>query len=631
MCGIAGWYRRRARPVSDKLLKQQCARIVHRGPDDEGIFTDGDFGFGMRRLAIIDIEGGHQPMQSDDGRFVIVFNGEIYNHLDLRRELGPAVKFHSHSDTETILQAYIAWGDRTWERLGGMFAVAIWDRRERMLTLARDRSGMKPLYYSLQDGGLAFASEVQALQVLPGFEFPTDPVSADQFFRFGYMLPGRSIYATVATLDPGHVLKLRESGDPEISAYWHPRFVEAAHQPEQQWIEDLRSRWIETARSHLLADVEVGAFLSGGIDSSAVVAAMTEVMDRPVRTFAIGFPDKRFDESQHAEQVAAHLGCRHTTHIVDLERAIDILPQVQNCYGEPFADPAAIPTWYMSQLAAREVKVVLSGDGGDEIFFGYRRHINLRRLGRIPRPVRSLGRALTSLPPPPGQKLRFKFQRLQKSLRTDTLSNGFERFFSKAQALSPALLDRIYDPEFRATAAAHSTPAELAARYSSRDELRNLDTLQQFALAEFEINLPQQMLTKVDRASMAHSLEVRTPMLGPDFVDWAFTVPTDMKIRGRTGKYLLRKAIEPWVPQAIVDRPKQGFNLPLASWFAGDFSGFALDVWHGSGAAEEGFLVPAEVERVFAEHRTGRADHSRFLYSLAMYGLWRAGTRNQRG
>jgi asparagine synthase (glutamine-hydrolysing) len=576
----------------------------------------------MRRLSIIDIAGGHQPMESPDGRYAIVFNGEIYNHRELRK--GLAFPFRSHSDTETILAGYCAWGDGVWARLEGMFAVAIWDRETRTLTLARDRTGMKPLYYSEQDGGLAFASEVQALLNIPGFRFELDPVSADQFFRFGYVLPGRSIYAGVKTLEPGHFLKIASSGPAAVSSYWTPKFSHS-EAGEQEIVETLRAKWLGVVEAHLLADVEVGAFLSGGIDSSAVVAAMARVMDRPVRTFTIGFPDKRYDESAHAEQVANYLGCNQSTHIVDVKKAMDVLPEVQRCYGEPFADPAAIPTWYLSQFAAREVKVVLSGDGGDELFFGYRRHITEHRLGAIPKPLKRAAAQLLRLPPLPSRKLNYKIQRFQNALRTDAYSNGFERFFSKKQVLSPELLARAYDPEF---AKVTNGPAALSAHYFG-DEAACLSDLEQFALAELTISLPQQMLTKVDRASMAHSLEVRVPMLGPSFVHWALTIPAAMKIRGNTGKYVLRKAVEPWLPMNIVDRPKQGFVLPLAAWFAGDFGSYAHEVWHGSGAADEGLLARPVVDEIFAEHRSGRRDHSKFLYSLVMYGLWRASARQQ--
>lgn len=629
MCGIAGWYRRDGRPVPASVLEEQCRRIFHRGPDDQGILSDGDFGFGMRRLSIIDLAGGHQPIESADGRFVIVFNGEIYNHPQLRRELGSSYEFHTRSDTETILGGFAVWGDGVWERLEGMFAVAIWDRRERTLTLARDRSGMKPLYYSEQDGGLAFASEVQALLNVPGFDFPIDPLSADQFFRFGYTLPGRSIYAGVSTLDPGHFLKLAAAGEAEAQAFWTPKFVKSERRSEREYVAELRSRWIDAVSSHLLADVEVGAFLSGGIDSSAVVAAMTQVMDRPVRTFTIGFPDKRYDESPHAEQVARHFGCKHTTHMVDLKRAIDILPEVQKCYGEPFADPAAIPTWYMSQLAAQEVKAVLSGDGGDEIFFGYRRQITEHRLGAIPKPVKAVASYALRIPPLPFRTLNYKVQSVQKALRSNALANGFERFFAKKQVLSPALVERAYDAGFAAAVSSQATPADLTRRYFSRGDISNLSDIEQFSLAEFEVSLPQQMLTKADRASMAHSLEVRMPMLGPSFVDWAFTIPTELKIRGNTGKYILRKAVEAWLPDEIVKRPKQGFTLPLAAWFVGDFGSFAHEAWHSSGAADDGFLQRPVVDEIFAEHRSGRRNHSRFLYSLAMYALWRSGARAQ--
>jgi asparagine synthase (glutamine-hydrolysing) len=630
MCGIAGWYRRAGKPVQSPVIEGQCAALRHRGPDDRGLLLDGDFGFGMQRLSIIDPKGGHQPIDSADGRFAIIFNGEIYNHRELRLELGPGVRFRTQSDTETIVAGYARWGSELWPRLNGMFAVAIWDRRERRLTLARDRAGIKPLYLTEQQGGLAFGSEIAALLCLPDHVFDEDMISTDQFFSFGHALPGRSIYRQIRTLSPGTFMTIGPDGGAAVERYWTPTYGKAVPQSESAWVEQLRAKWLKTVREHMLADVEIGAFLSGGIDSSAVVAAMSQLSDRPVRTFSIGFPDPRLNEAPYAEAVARHLGCNHTTWMVDLKRSVDLLPEVQRCYGEPFADPAAIPTYYMSELAARELKVVLSGDGGDEIFFGYRRHLTEQRLGRRPWLAEAANRLTRGIPPTPSRRLNKQIQRWQKALDVHALPDGAQRYFAKRQVISASVLSRMYDPAFIEAIGGIRTPGDLRRTYFADETMQPLSGIQQFALAEFMIGLPSMMLKKVDRASMAHSLEVRTPMLGHDLVEWAFNLPTDMKIRGNVGKYVLRRAVEPWLPRHIASRRKQGFVLPLSAWLAGDFGSFTQEVWNESGAARDGIFSHIALEKLFDEHRNGLRDHSRFLYSLAVYGLWRLSEKERR-
>jgi asparagine synthase (glutamine-hydrolysing) len=625
MCGIAGWYSRGRSGVTRAVISAQCNTIIHRGPDDWGVLVDGDFGFGMRRLSIIDVEGGHQPMETADGRFSIIFNGEIYNHLKLREELlrrGHA--FRTRSDTETILVAYQEWGEETWHRLDGMFAVAIWDRRERSLTLARDHVGIKPLYYTMQNGGLAFGSELKALMPLPGHRFDVDPRAVHDLFTFGHIRTDRSIYAQVRTLTPGHSLTIRAGGDAQIREFWRPVYVHASPRGEKEWIEGFREKWMETVRSHLLADVEVGAFLSGGIDSSAIVAMMSRITGEPIKTFTIGFPIERYNEAPFAEAVARHLGCDHTTRVIDLGRARDLLPQLQRGYDEPFADPSAVPTWYLSQLAREHVKVVLSGDGGDELFMGYKRHLTARTIGSIPQWLRQpFETTVCSLPSTPFRAWNRKVQRWQKTAAAAHLPDGASRFFAQTQITSTALRKRVFSEDM----IRDFEPADLAERL--RDEYFpdpgnsiSPNELEQFAYADLTLNLPCAMLTKVDRASMAHSLEVRVPFLSPSLVDWAMGVPAGMKIRGKTGKYLLRRAIEPWMPEGIVDRRKQGFQIPLAEWFDGDFGSFAHELWRDSGAGELGLLRPGEVGAVFDEHSTGKRDHGRFLYALAQFSLW---------
>lgn len=628
MCGIVGWYRRGGRDVTPDALTAQNDTIIHRGPDDHGLLVDGDFGMAMRRLSIIDLAGGHQPIESADGRHAIVFNGEIYNHLDLRRSLeAEGHRFATHSDTETILVAWRAWGDAAWARLEGMFAVAIWDRAARRLTLARDPIGIKPLYLTQQAGGLAFASELAGLEVLPDHRFDVSARAIHDVFSFGHIRTPRAIYEQVRSLRPGHVLSIGPEGEPVETAFWQPRYRHETR-TDADWIETFRARWLETVERHMLSDVEVGAFLSGGVDSAAVVAAMTRIGGGPVRTFTIGFPVERFNEAPAAEQVAAHLGCRHTTRMIDLGRARDILPAVQRSYGEPFADPSAVPTWYVSQIAREQVKVVLSGDGGDELFMGYKRHRTERRIGRLPAPARRLAQAVSGLPSLPLAALNPALHRIQRALGSAGLPDGISRFFARTQITSPAMRARVYDPSFLARMEGPHPFERLRDEYFPDPAATvSPDPLEQFVHADLALNLPSAMLVKVDRASMAHSLEVRVPMLGVGFVDWALSVPTRMKMRGSTGKHIVKQAIAPWLPEGFVNRPKRGFAIPLTEWFAGDFGAFARELWHDSGFREAGYLSPAGVDAVFEEHRRGERDHGRFLYALTILCLWWAGRR----
>ena len=608
------------------LVAGQCGRLVHRGPDDEGIVVDGALGMGMRRLAIVDVAGGHQPFHSPDGRYSLVFNGEIYNFRQLRAELEGDRAFESHGDAEVILAGYERWGDGVWPRLDGMFAVAVWDRATRALTLARDPIGIKPLYYTDQRAGFAFASELKALTDLPGFAFTTDERALLDYFRFGHVRGPRSIHGEVATLPPGHLLRVGASGEPTIEPYWQPRYAPAAPLPEREWVERFRATWLDTVAAQMVADVEVGAFLSGGIDSSAVVAAMTRVGDRPVRTFTIGFPDPRYDESPHAEAVAQALGTRHTTRLLDLDQAQDLLPQVAACYDEPFADPSMLPTWYVSKLAAEEVKVALSGDGGDELFFGYKRHATEDRVGRLPAVVRHAARAVHAIPTLPSRRANEAVQRWTKTAASAGLPSGIARFFAKTQITAAPLRDRVFQPDFLALAGGgRGEIGRLAAEYLPDAAGVSTSSLEQFALADLQLNLPGAMLTKVDRASMAHSLEVRVPMLGQPIVDLALSMPQSMKLAGKTGKHVVREAVGPWLPPGIFDRRKQGFQMPLSAWFAGDFGAYAEGLWRTGRARADGFWQVAEVDRLFADHRAGKRDHSRFLYALAVYCLWREG------
>ncbi len=624
ICGIAGQYAPGLRPVDRASLARQCRTIVHRGPDSEGIFIDGDFGFGMRRLSIIDLSGSDQPIFSTDGRHAIIFNGEIYNFRKLREELQSlGHQFLTDGDTEVILAAWREWGAAAWNRLDGMFAVALWDRETRRLTLARDHVGIKPLYYTLQDGRLAFGSELKALLAIEDLRFDPDPRAVHDFFSFGHVRGPRSIFSQVAVLPPGHILTMDGSGEVHTQAFWRARYEADGGRSDVEWVEEFRATWLEAIRSQMLAaDVDVGAFLSGGVDSSAVVAAMSRQSERPIKTFTIGFAERAYDESPYAEAVARHLGCDHRTHHVDPQMAWAVLPALRRAYDEPFADPSSIPTWYLSQFAANEVKVVLSGDGGDELFFGYKRHLTERSIGRLPAALRSAMRGFAELPPLPWSAGNAILQRWQKTARSAGLPNGSARFFAKTQITPPALRRRLFTGTMLEGRDADDDLLALAGEYYPDPDAISADGLEQFAMADLELNLPAAMLTKVDRASMAHSLEVRVPMLSRPIVSLAMRMPSEVKLRNGVGKFPVRAAIAPWLPAGILDRRKQGFQIPLGRWFRGDFDRYAQELWNDSGVANSDLLNGAVVEAIFEEHRSERRDHGRLLYALSIFCLW---------
>jgi len=626
MCGIAGWYSREGRIVPDKAVAQQCDQIVHRGPDDWGVLTDGDFGFGMRRLSIIDIAGGHQPISTPDGRHVIVFNGEIYNHPELRRELEAAgFSFTTHSDTETLLAAFVRWGDAAWPRLQGMYAAAIWDRATRTLTLARDPLGIKPLYITEQGGGLAFASEIRALRVLPNHQFDIDERALHDFFSFGHVQKPRSIFRQVRSIPPGHVLRIGPTGEAATHAFWAPRFRIRTDVSETAWIEETRARIERTVERHMLSDVPVGAFLSGGVDSSTIAAVMSRVSPHRVKAFTVGFPGTSIDETRAAARIAEHLGLEHVVLPLEPVAAGDLLPQVQAAFDEPCAATAAVPIWHVSRLAAQHVKVVLCGEGSDEIFAGYKRQrtaLHAARWRPMLRALSPLASIIDSMPAGRSPRWNYLRQNARRFRTSAELESGFQRFFAGTQISTPAVRERLYEPAFLTRQDGPMEFARLEEEYFTAAERDQLGPLEQFMLADVTVHMPGSLLNRLDRASMAHSLEARVPFLSHDFVDWSLTMPQEMKLRGNRGKYVLRKAIEAWFPPGMIDNRKLGFQLPFAEWFRGDFSAFAREAWHDSGARRSGYLRPDAVEQLFAEHKAGLANHGRILYAIAMFSCW---------
>ncbi len=493
------------------------------------------------------------------------------------------------------------------------------DRRERTLNLARDPLGIKPMHYTLQGGGLAWGSELKTLFAVPGLAFTPRAKSIDEYFAFGHVLAPNTIYDEVRKLPPGCALTIGSSGEPRVERFWQYTLTSPPAASEAEWIERFRETFLACVRRHLQSDVPLGAFLSGGVDSTAVVAAMSRVMDEPVRTFTIGFADSAFDEAPFARRAAEHLGCLHTERRVELEDAAELMPALARAYDEPFADPSAIPTWYVSRLAREQVTVAMSGDGGDELFAGYERHHN-ERLVQTRGGLFALARSLALLPPLPLPRWNYLRQRLAKVGADAALPGTFQRFFSKYQIATRAVRAQLYRPEFTAALDPGDELDRLAAAYFPKPV--SADPVENLLYADTVVRLPDDMLTKVDRASMAHSLEVRVPFLAHTFVDFATSVPVGLKLRGSTGKYLVRKAVEPWLPPGFLDRPKQGFAVPLASWVRGDLGRYAESAWRDARADEARALRPEAVTALFAEHRAGRADRSQMLYALAMFALW---------
>jgi asparagine synthase (glutamine-hydrolysing) len=625
MCGIAGWYRRGGKPVPQGALVAACDRLRHRGPDDSGYLVEGDFGFGMRRLSIIDLRGGHQPILSADERYAIVFNGEIYNHPELRREMEGAYRFRTdHSDTETILAAWLRWGDDAWLRLEGMYTVAIWDKLEKNLVLVRDPIGIKPLFVTEQNGGLAFASEIDALKTLPDHRFELDEDGVDDFFCFGHTLPPRTIFKQVRPIDPGHRLRIGPKGDAEVRCFWRPRIQVRGGLSEKEWVDETRGRVLETVDKHMLSDVPVGVFLSGGVDSSAIAAAMARTSSAPFKAFTVGFPGSPRDETAAAARVADHLGLEHVVLPMQPQTASDVLPAVQAAFDEPTAATSAVPLWYLSRTAAEHVKVVLCGEGGDEVFLGYNRQRWAGYMARWKPLIEAFGAGalVGALPQLPWRKWNYRRQLARHFVEGARLADGYERFFAAVSITTSVLRHRIYNPAFFGPHQARDAFDRRARDYFPPAERVPLTDLQQFELGDLTVHLPASMCQRLDRSTMAHSLEARVPFLSHRFVDWALTIPTDMKLRGGTGKYVLRKAAEPWFPNGALSDRKIGFQLPFADWFMGGFNDFAREAWHSSGAADLGFLDYAGVEQLFDEHRRGAADHGRILYAIAMFSCW---------
>ena len=620
MCGITGIYHLvTPKPVDPARLERMCAAMAHRGPDGQGVWTAPGVGLGHVRLSIIDLAGSPQPMASSDGRAMLVFNGEIYNYRELREELrGSGAEFRTDGDSEVILAAWQRWGPACVTRLHGMFAFAIYDLEARTLFLARDRLGVKPLFYApLSDGSLAFASELKGLLVNPLLRREIDPLAIEDYMTWGYVPDHRSILAGVHKLPAGHTLSLRHGAAlPAPAQYWDVSFAERRQGRANDLEAELLHLLRQAVTSRMVADVPLGAFLSGGVDSSAVVALMAEASDSPVKTCTIGFDVAALDESGFAQQVATRFATDHRTRRVSPDDFGEV-DSLAAMFDEPFADASALPTWRVCQLARESVIVALSGDGADEAFAGYRRHKfqhaedRLRDL--VPQALRKpvLGGLGTAYP-----KADWAPRSLRAKATLLSLAGTSEEGYARAVAiLPPELRTKLYSAEFLKLRGDYRAEQPFEAVMRSAQAVSGLDRAQ---YADLKFWLPGDILTKVDRTSMAVSLEAREPLLDHRLIEFAAALPERLRTKRGEGKWLLKKAMQRYLPDEVLYRPKQGFVLPIAQWFRGPLAENARAIGSSAALARTGWFETKRLSAIADDHIAGRSDHGRLLWQLLM-------------
>ena len=620
MCGITGIYHLATpKPVDPARIGRMCAAMAHRGPDGQGVWTAPGVGLGHVRLSIIDLAGSPQPMASSDGRAMLVFNGEIYNYRELREELrGSGAEFRTDGDSEVILAAWQRWGPACVTRLHGMFAFAIYDLEARTLFLARDRLGVKPLFYApLSDGSLAFASELKGLLANPLLRREIDPLAIEDYMTWGYVPDHRSILAGVHKLPAGHTLLLRHGGPlPAPVQYWDVSFAERRQGRARDLEAELLHLLRQAVTSRMLADVPLGAFLSGGVDSSAVVALMAEASSAPVKTCTIGFDVAALDESGYAQQIATRFGTDHRARRVSPDDFAEV-DTLAAMFDEPFADASALPTWRVCQLARESVTVALSGDGADEAFAGYRRHkfqhAEDRLRGLVPQALRGpvLGGLGAAYP-----KADWAPRPLRAKTTLLSLAGTSEAGYARAVAiLPPELRAGLYSPAFLKLRGDYRAEQPFEAVMRSAQARSGLDRAQ---YADLKFWLPGDILTKVDRTSMAVSLEAREPLLDHRLIEFAAALPERLRTKRGEGKWLLKKTMQRYLPDEVLYRPKQGFVMPIAQWFRGPLAESARAIGSSAALARTGWFDAKRLSALADDHIAGRSDHGRLLWQLLM-------------
>jgi asparagine synthase (glutamine-hydrolysing) len=622
MCGINGLvYSDPQHPMDRDLVRRLTSTLSHRGPDADGFFWGDGAALGHRRLSIIDLSTGDQPIFNEDRSKVVVFNGEIYNFRTLRAELERrGHRFATASDTEVIVHGWEEWGDACIARLRGMFAIALWDVRERRLLLARDRVGKKPLYYLHDQDRLLFGSELKALLGDPSVKRAVNAEALDDYLTFGAVPAPRTIYQGVQQVPPAHYL-VWERGRVRTEEYWDPAPIAVVPRSEEEALEEFDTIFQEAVRLRMISDVPLGAFLSGGVDSTAVVAVMARQSQRPVMTTTISFSDGAFDESVHARTVATALGTDHQEVLVEPE-AVTVLPRLVWHLDEPFADSSAVPSYYVARAARQRVTVALSGDGGDEVFAGYEWRYGLnvledrvRRL--IPGPIRRWGLGPLSAVWPKADRLprplRWKFFLRNVSLEPE------EAYFHDMSFFTPSDKRALLTDGFRRTLGGYTPYPTFRAHF---DRTRGLDHLSRILYADLKTYLPNDILVKMDRMAMANSLEVRSPLLDHEVIEFAASLPVRLKYQNGVSKYLLKRYAERRAPASAINRPKMGFSIPLAAWLRGGLRATAADLLLSERALGRGYFSADYIRGMWQRHQAGRRNHAHHLWALMVLELW---------
>lgn len=639
MCGLAGFFNVRSDESSDaqrQAVTRMTNRLRHRGPDDEGIWNDPARGIalGFRRLAIIDLSpAGHQPMTSPDGRFVVAFNGEVYNYLRIRQELeaeGTALNLRGHSDTEIMLAAFERWGVRgAVERFIGMFAIALWDRKTSELSLIRDRIGVKPMHYGWFGGSLLFASELKALAAHPAFDADVDRDALTLLVRHAYVPDPATIYQGVRKLTPGSILTVDADGGSRTETFWSVAEARARASAapfrgsEAEATLKLEQLLSDSIGLRMIADVPLGVFLSGGIDSTLVTALMQQQSRKRVQTFTIGFDEAQYNEADDAARVAAHLGTDHTELRVTPRAALDVIPQLPTIFDEPFGDSSQIPTFLVSQLARKSVTVALSGDGGDEVFAGYNRYLwakRVQRMLRVPRVVRtSAARAAAWISPEQWNRAHSRLSpMIPRRFHVRGAGEKMQKLVETMRLPSVRHLHLDLTSQWKSPTEVVLGGSEAPDRMLLGDDA----LIDQMMQIDLETYLPGDILVKVDRASMAVSLEAREPLLDHRLVEFAMRLPLSMKLRDGRGKYLLRKVLYNLVPPELLDRPKAGFGVPIGAWLRGPLRDWGESLISPERLASDGYLNPVMIRAAWDEHQSGRADRQHQLWTILMFQAW---------
>ncbi len=621
MCGICGkYYFQEDKRVEEELIKRMCQTLVHRGPDDEGIYVDRNIGLGHRRLSIIDLATGKQPIHNEDKSIWIVFNGEIYNFLELRSFLEKkGHKFYTKSDTETIVHLYEEEGENCIKKLRGMFAFALWDEGQKKLILARDRVGKKPLFYTLSNKTFIFASEIKSILQDLLIKKEVSLESLHSYLTYGYIPAPETIFRGIKKLPPAHFL-IVQKGRLRLKRYWDLNFTKKINLTEQEIVEQVYELVKEAVKIRLISDVPLGAFLSGGIDSSIVVALMSQLVSEPVKTFSIGFKEASFDELKYAQLIAKHFRTDHHEFIVKPD-ALTILPELIWYFDEPFADSSAIPTYYVAKMTRQHVTVALNGDGGDEAFAGYERYFASRLAdyySLIPAALREnvIEQLVKNLPESTAKKGFFK--RLKRFVKAAGLPSE-ERYTEWMTTFSDEMKSFLYTSELKENLSHVNSSSFLKKAFESAQAGDFLDKLLYVDTVTY---LPNDLLVKMDRMSMVHSLEARSPFLDHKVMEFAAAIPHNLKLKRMTTKYILKKAMKNLLPQKIISRGKAGFGVPIGVWFKEELKEFAYQILLDKRARKRGYFNSKFIEQLLEEHIMGKIDHGNRIWALLVLELW---------